>query len=68
MRADFGGTTTKILDAPSRATRRTVPRIKLVPRTRANALGLPSRAENPAASTTMSSVGRVAEFVGIIAP
>ena len=47
------GITTMIGEVPSGVRRRTVLRIKLVPRTRAKAFGLPRRVDKPAASTTI---------------
>jgi hypothetical protein len=62
VRVAFGGITTTIADAVSGVNSRTVLRIKESPRTRAKALGSPSRVENPAASTTIRSVGREANI------
>ncbi len=66
IRTARGGITTMILDAMSGERSRTALRIKLVPRTRAKALGWPSRAENPAASTTICNRGRVEDFIAIM--
>jgi hypothetical protein len=65
-RVDLGGITTITLDAASGANMRTVLRSKLTPRICAKGFGDPRRVENPAASTTIRSFGRVLEFIAMM--